>query len=93
MGVVELFWKPRPLLFPDDHGSIMLCHSQDITNGNIEASSSDLEPEKQLSSMGRESFSFVVVELMSVPGAAAKLIQISPCGSAARVDVTPVSNV
>lgn len=77
----------------------MLCHSQGIINRDIEASPSDLEPEKQFSSMGRESFCFVVAELMSVPGPVAKLIQISPCDSAtdpctgkARVDVTPVTN-
>lgn len=76
----------------------MHCHSQDIINRDTEASPSDLEPEKQFS-MDRESFCFVVVELMLVPGAAAKLIQISPCGSTtdpcrrkARVDVSPVTN-
>ena len=76
----------------------MLCCSQDIINRDIETSPSDLEPEKQ-SSTGRESFCFVVVEQMSVPGAAAKLIQINPCGHTtdpcsrkARVDVTPVTH-
>lgn len=73
----------------------MHCHSQNIISRDTEASPSNLDPEKQFSSMDRESFCFVVV----VPGAAAKLIQINPCGSTtdpcrrkARVDVTPVTN-
>ena len=77
----------------------MCCCSQDIINRDIETSPSDPEPEKQSFSMGRESFCFVVVEQMSVPGAAAKLIQINPCGSTTdpcsrqgRVDVTPVTH-
>ncbi|PKU42274.1 rna-directed dna polymerase from mobile element jockey- hypothetical protein [Limosa lapponica baueri] len=41
------------LFLPDDHGNIMLCHSQDVTNSDIEASPSNLEPEKQFSFMDK----------------------------------------